>query len=294
VFAGAVTSPAEVASELAATRGRPARVTRGGRAVQLAVQSGTLAIGLAVMFAASGLYSAFLALGSPEYLDRARRLRSAERLLELAATPEGLARLRAVPAFVDAVGQDLTFLERLSDAITRERTTLRDGLPGLNPAEEFVLDRAADAGPDRATHVTVRESIELIYQAETPPPPAIHRHWVRTCLAILVWPFVWAATTFLLRGGLSNWLTGILLVGAAGGRPGRRQCAARTLLVWLPVALLLCASVVVRAQMPAAVTAYRGLWWAAAMLLPAYVAMALIDPERGPHDRLLGLWLVPR
>jgi hypothetical protein len=71
-------------------------------------------------------------------------------------------------------------------------------------------------------------------------------------------------------------------------------CAARTLLVWLPVALLLCASVIMRAEMPSAATAYRGLWWAAAILLPAYVAVALIDPERGPHDRPLGLWLVPR
>jgi hypothetical protein len=290
LFAGTVPSPTEVASELAATRGRPARVTRGARAVQLAVQAGTLAAGLAVMFAASGLYSAFLALGSPEYLERARRLRSAERAL--GDTPEGLARIRAEPAFVDAVGQDPTFRERLSDAIARERAALRDALPGLNPAEEVVLDRMA--GANRAAEPPFRDAIEMSHHAEGTPPPVIDRHWVRTCLAILVWPFLWAIAAFLLRGGLSNLLTGALLVRATGGRPGRRQCAARTLLVWLPVALLLCASVVVRAEAPDAATAYRGLWWAAAMLVPTYVAVALINPERGPHDRLLGLWLVPR
>jgi hypothetical protein len=292
LFAGTVTSPTEVASELAATRGRPARVTRGARAVQLAVQASTLAVGLAVMFAASGLYSAFLALGSPEYLERARRLRSAEQTLELGGTPEGLARIRAEPALVDAAGQAPTFRERLSDAVARERAALRDALPGLNPAEEFVLDRAA--GANRAAEPPIRDAIEMSYHAEGSPPPGIDRHWVRTCLAILVWPFLWAIAAFLLRGGLSNLLTGVLLLRATGGRPGRRQCAARTLLVWLPVALLLCASVVVRAEAPDAATAYRGLWWAAAMLMPTYVAVALIDPERGPHDRLLGLWLVPR
>ena len=293
LFGGAATSPAEVAAELAATRGRPARVTRGGRAIQLAIQTGTLAVGLTVMFAASGLYSAILALESPEYLDRARRLRSADRVLDLMATPDGLAELRAEPAFLEVAGADPSFPGRLSDAVAREGATLRAALPGLNPAEEYVLRRAAD-GSGGSTDPSVRDAIELSRLPDGGPPPSLPRRWARLCLAILAWPIVWAAAAFAFRGGLSNLLTGVRLVRAAGGPPRRGQCAARTLVVWMPVALLLCASVVVRAHAPEAATAYRGLWWTAAMLLPAYLAVALIDPERGPHDRLVGLWLVPR
>jgi len=244
------------------------------------------------MFAASGLYSAFLALDSPEYLERARRVRSAERVLEPASTPDGLARLRAVPTFAAVVERDPAFPERLSDAVAREHAALRDALPGLNPAERRVLDRASAEPGGQPLEETVRDAIELTQHPAG--APSIRRRWARPCLAILAWPLLWAAGAFALHGGLSNLLTGVLLVRATGGRPGRRQCAARALLVWTPVAVLLCASVIARAGAPDAATAYRGLWWAAAMLLPTCLAVALIDPERGPHDRLLGTWLVPR
>jgi hypothetical protein len=244
------------------------------------------------MFAASGLYSAFLAIGSPEYIARTRRVQAAERVLKRAATPEGLARLRDDPAFADAIGRDPSFGERLSDAVAGERAVLRDALPGLNPAEQRVLDRAGRT--DASLEDDVRHALDFSQNAGDAAPPAVPRRWARLCLAILAWPVLWAAGAFLFRGGLSNPLTGVLLVRAAGDRPRRRLCAARALLVWLPVALLLCASVMVRAHAPEAITAYRSLWWAAIVLLPGYLVAALIDPERGPHDRLLGTWLVPR
>src|SRR5205823_544179 len=116
-----VASPAELAAELAATRHRPARITRGSRAVQLAVQAGLLSVGLIMMFAASGLYSALVALDTTEYRDRARRVGSAERVLDLASTAEGLTRLRAEPKFAATTDRDPSFPERLSDAVARER-----------------------------------------------------------------------------------------------------------------------------------------------------------------------------
>jgi hypothetical protein len=288
-----IASPADLAGELAATRDRPARITRGSRAVQLAVQAGFLFVGLLVMFASSGLYSALLALDTPEYMDRARRVASAERMLNQASTPAGLDRLQTEPAFAEAVGGDPTFLERLSATIAQERAQLRAPLPGLNPAEKLILARAETPDDRRPLADDVRDALDL-ERTSGAAPPAIHRRWTRPCFAILVWPFLWAAGAFLLRGGLSNLLTGVLVVRATGGRPGRRQAALRALVVWLPTGLLLGASVVARASVPEATALYRGLWWTAAILLPTFLAVALIDPERGPHDRLLRTWLVPR
>jgi hypothetical protein len=283
----------ELAAELAATRNRPARVTRGGRAVQLAVQAGLLSVGLLVMFAAGGLYSALLALDTPEYRERARRVGSAERVRELAATSAGLARLHQEPAFAETLGQDPVRVERLSGAIARERANLRAAVPASNPAERVIQERLQVPETNRPLADTVRDAVDLESTAST-GPPAVPRRWARACVVILIWPVVWAAGALLLRGGLSNPLTGVLLVRATGSRPGRRQAAARTLLVWLPIGVLLCTSVVVRAAAPEAAIVYRGLWWAAAILVPTYVVVALIDPERGPHDRLVGTWHVPR
>jgi hypothetical protein len=35
-------------------------------------------------------------------------------------------------------------------------------------------------------------------------------------------------------------------------------------------------------------------WWTTLVLLPLYVALALIFPKRAPHDWLAGTYLVPR
>jgi hypothetical protein len=119
--------------------------------------------------------------------------------------------------------------------------------------------------------------------------PAVRRDWWAACLAILAWPALWVGTAFLLRGGASYIVTGIRVVRVIGGPATRRRCALRSLLTWAPVGLILCAAVVVRTAGLDAV-----LWWAALGLFPLYVAAALLDPERGPHDRLLRTWLVPR
>jgi hypothetical protein len=186
----AIGSPAEFADELAATRGLPARVTRPLRGVQLAIQAGLLAPGLAVMFALAGLYSVFATL-------------------------------------------------------------------------------------------------------ESDPVPLVRRDWWAACAAILLWPAVWTATAFALRGGLSYLVAGIRVVRTVGGPAARQRCLLRSLVTWGPVALLLCASVVVRTEWPGSGLG-TALWWVALGLLPTFVAAALLDPERGPHDRVLGTWLVPR
>jgi hypothetical protein len=78
-------------------------------------------------------------------------------------------------------------------------------------------------------------------------------------------------------------------------------------LVWAPVALLLFASAwldlwrVASArqgwsddQVRLAAWASWHLWWGAVALLLAYVFAAITWPNRAPHDRLAGVYPVPR
>jgi hypothetical protein len=112
-------------------------------------------------------------------------------------------------------------------------------------------------------------------------------------LVLVVIPAAWAVGAAVLRGGLSLLLTGVAVVRTDGRRATRRQCGLRAVLVWLPVAGLLVASVWVQAYHPAWRYAAAALWLAAVGLLPAYVVLALRTPARPPHDRLTGTHLVP-
>jgi hypothetical protein len=97
---------------------------------------------------------------------------------------------------------------------------------------------------------------------------------------------------------------GIRLLDSQGQRAARWRCAWRTLLVWLPIGLLLTASLLIdlwRAahagefDRPTIWSAWvsQACWWLALALLPVYAAVAVLRPNRGPHDRLAGTWPVP-
>src|SRR5262249_14283244 len=59
---------------------------------------------------------------------------------------------------------------------------------------------------------------------------------------LFMWPVTWVVWAFLTRGGLSRRITGLQLVQADGRRAAHWRCAARALLVWVPLALLLLGS----------------------------------------------------
>jgi hypothetical protein len=65
------------------------------------------------------------------------------------------------------------------------------------------------------------------------------------------------------------------------------------LLVWLPVALLLVASVSVQVYAFEQPWAYLVPLLLVLVLLPVYVAVALREPSRPPQDRIAGTYLVP-
>jgi hypothetical protein len=134
---------------------------------------------------------------------------------------------------------------------------------------------------------------------------ALHEWWLVE--AMLFWPLLWAVGAGLTRGGLSPRLAGIALVGEDGRPAARWRCALRPLVVWLPVVLLLLASLyldvwrVASARHGWSADAVRvnawvswHLWWGAALLVGAGVFTAVCWPNRGPQDRLTGVYPVPR
>ena len=130
--------------------------------------------------------------------------------------------------------------------------------------------------------------------------------WIGPILAlwILACPALWVLWVFITRGGLVLYFSGMSLVNTRGQRASRLRCAWRTLLIWLPIAVLLLAALELeiwywddwqpgdpRIWVP---WAFWACWWAALALLLSYPVLALWFPVRGPHDRLAATCLVPR
>lgn len=122
---------------------------------------------------------------------------------------------------------------------------------------------------------------------------------------ILCWGALWVVWAFLFRGGISYRLAGIALV-RGNGRPALRVlCAWRSLLVWAPLCLLfvtaLWADDAIWTHWSAGASPGwwrlwlpELLWWSGILLLGSYVALAMWRPARCVHDRLSGVYLVPR
>lgn len=114
------------------------------------------------------------------------------------------------------------------------------------------------------------------------------------------WLIVWVIWSMISRGGISLRLMGIDLQSARGKRAGPFRCGWRTALVWLPFFGLILASVWIQelTQGPdnaaGASWVFWTPWWLALIYLAVCGVCALIWPQRGLHDRLSGVYLVPR
>jgi uncharacterized RDD family membrane protein YckC len=123
--------------------------------------------------------------------------------------------------------------------------------------------------------------------------------------AVMVFPALCVLSAFIFRGGVILQLMGMVLLRANGRRALRIQCAWRALLTWVPptALLLLAVWLDIRCWNVWAATGHPGKWYEAAawaswfaalLLLPTYLLLALWYPARGPQDRLSGTYLLPR
>jgi hypothetical protein len=101
----------------------------------------------------------------------------------------------------------------------------------------------------------------------------------------------WAIAT---RGGISLPFAGLALVRADGRKAARWQCGVRAIVIWGPPLALLCLSAATKAWLPHLLFLHNSLWFAAVLWLVGYGVIGIINPGRGPQDRLSGVWVVPR
>jgi uncharacterized RDD family membrane protein YckC len=286
---GAYADLESVADGLKETREAPAQVDAPLRLAQLSVQALALAPGLAMMFLVSGLFAVFAVI------DRDQSARAARRLLLALDDPAEHRRLAEDPHTAPLLKNEAAARAALlthAEADEAERDRLAPSLSSLERALVPLLRPADEAPPPELE----RRVLARAAGAGTEGPNLVERFgsWRDACALLLFWPAVWVVSAFALRGGLSHLALGVGIVDRSGRRLSRRRCALRTAFVWLPVALLLCASVWFQAHRPALVNTHTFCWLAALLLLPGYFALAVGRPERPPQDRLLGSVLVPR
>jgi uncharacterized RDD family membrane protein YckC len=158
-------------------------------------------------------------------------------------------------------------------------------------------DRPTEVGAGRRlAHLGVQSLLHLpglllmfitSYYAITTGEAVRDRVWA---VPVVIFPVLWVAWSALTRGGMSLKLMEMTLARLDGRPASRLQCAWRSLLIWAPpTGLLLAALDAAARQRPEALVS----WWLALALLPLSIAIALAFPDRGPHDRLSGTYVVP-
>ncbi len=111
--------------------------------------------------------------------------------------------------------------------------------------------------------------------------------------AVALMALGWSALSAAFGGGLSFLVMGLGLVRRDGVRASRLRIFWRSLVVWLVPALLLIGALYVQDTWKARWPSWT-LFGIAAGLVAASLPIALIRPDRGPHDVLAGTVVVPR
>ena len=302
-------------ADLKASAEEPAEVGRGRRAAHLGMLAALLFIGMGCCMLPAGWFNQMLpfkmlTLTIKEKEERLRELEEGA-LREFSAgavNPDPLLRLHAAIQ----LESDYQVRDHLRQSLDRDRRRVAAQLSSygwLNRKAYEQIQEQTNAEWDKNEGMLFREPSD---KSGTSPfrrhatqriswesPPA--GFWLATLVA---WPALWIAWAFLTRGGFSYRLAGIALVRGNGRPASRFQCAWRALLVWAPVTGLLALSFWLEVRYWDAWelgNAQRWLlslasasWYAALLLLAAYVVLALWRPARTLHDRLSGIYLVPR
>jgi hypothetical protein len=308
----------EFQTDLAATADKPAAVTRGRRFAHVAVLVAFLSVGLCAGLLPAGNLPLFPVFTEISHLKEDAW--TMERL-DVVAAEDVVAALSGGPfaryLALRQLDDDLGLRDDLSERLEQRRAlhdARRRSLSGIGRWYTSLVDvqiaRAeaqlrADHFKALSTAEWTRERAREVLARGDPFAGSQYVHLaVVLTLVFLACLAVWVVWAFLWRGGLTLRLLGLMLVRSNGQAAGRWQCAWRALLFWAPVAALTIASLWLdtlywsewKPGDPWSWAPWLSslAWWAGLAMLPAYVVLALRSPERAPHDRLAGTFLVPR
>jgi hypothetical protein len=312
---------AEFHTDLKTLAAKPAEVVAHRRATHLVVLAAFLFLGMGCCMLPAGWYNQFFPFAAlvGSIHEKEQRLTDLEHwalveFAEGAMNPDPQVRLQAAVQ----LEADYQLRDRLRQSLDRdqqERTARLESSSWItrNGLEQIERQAASELKTREAGRV--RKNPELFgpghfrfrarflvengfAQGTDIPPPTF---WLATLAA---WPALWVIWAFLARGGISYRLAGIALVRGDGRPASRLRCAWRALLVWTPPTALLVLSFWLEERywtlwQPDASPTWllslaSAVWYAALLLLACYVLLALWRPARTLHDRLSGVYLVPR
>ncbi|QJW96302.1 hypothetical protein FTUN_3859 [Frigoriglobus tundricola] len=286
---------AEFQKELAETHAHRPEVTPAVRTAHLGLEAVILGAPLAILFVLAFMIGVGLAL------EAEIRAEQAQRASAVLADPAERAKLGADKALEEALAGPRLQV-RVNDLATRTQAEARVRRAHLFRPQRRILETleqtAADVtGRDDGYPTEVREIVAWAGAPDSAAAGRADSPWVsgawQTSAVFLVVLLGLVVPAAGLRGGFSLLLAGIAIVRADGRPAYRRQCAARSLVVWVPVTGLLFGSVLLQTFAPSQSYLAAGLWLVAAVLLSVYAVLAVRLPTRPPQDRIVGTYLVP-
>ncbi|MBA4188407.1 MAG: hypothetical protein C0467_10420 [Planctomycetaceae bacterium] len=293
---GGYTTLADFQRELAETHAHRPEVTAAVRAGQLGIQAVVLAGPFLLMFILTAAVSPFLTLVAKV------RAEHAEHALVALADPDKKKKLAAHEELIEPL-KHAKLADRLVEYRERKQAEAEARRPLLFTPQRFVLEQIEKQDPEGAERqagypVPVRDAIQWAGARDGTPRARLPGPWRSEgdaiLLVLVVIPLGFVVVAMILRGGVSLFVSGISVVRADGRPATRRLCGLRAC-VWFPVAGLLLASAWLQVPdpEPERIYAAAALWLLALVLLVVYVVIALRFPDRPPHDRITGTYLVP-
>lgn len=196
---------------------------------------------------------------------------------------------------------------RVRAAVPQRARAMLDRLVSASSPYGRLMEARADllAAADRPAEVTAsRRVVQLAVQtflispwlllfAGLTCPEFLLKGLPESTPMVAAVPLFWMLWAILARGGLSYRLAGLALVRRDGGVASRWACGLRAFWAWAPPSALMIGSLYLQYRFPEAVMSAWTLWTAGAVLLAVFVALAILFPSRGLHDRLSGTVVVP-
>ncbi len=293
---GGYQSLSDFQRELAETHAHRPEVTPAARAGQLSIQAVVLALPFALMFVLTAAVAPYLTLVAKV------RVEQADHALATLADSDKKKKFTEFNKLDKAVAHPKA-ADRLTEYRDRKRSEAESRRPLLFTPQRFVLEQVEkqdleDLERQSGYPIQVRDAIQWAGADNGTPRSKLPGPWRSEAEPILVMliliPLGLVVVATVLRGGVSLLVSGISVVRGDGKRASHRVCGLRAL-VWFPVAALLIASAWLQVSQPEPERVYAaaGLWLLALVLLVVYVVIALRYPDRPPHDRLTGTYLVP-